>query len=530
MTLFIADIASYQGSLTLEQLRSAGFGGINVKVSHGLGQRSVHPNAAAYVRDARAAGMALSCFHWLTGDASGVAQADYAYRRMAELGLTVPGVAVTVDVEGTASTVGGEPTGTVYRDFLSRMGALLGRPVVTYTGDWYAESRSWLRASPASPWLHSAPTAGYVPSYPGDESPMWENGYAGWAELAVMQYRVAKINGIQVSQSAVRSAELWSAMTGGVQMSAWVVVPCLLQGRSEFNKVNPNRDKGADGTVGDSNHDSKSDHTPDEDSDVLREKDSDHKNEVHALDVDSTGPWPDGKRATDSGSWFDRKVKALVEKQKALWFSATDKCWLQNVIWNGEIASLSWDWEWRDYTGSDPHTNHAHFSARYITSCEEDTRSWGVFEEDEVTEAELIAAMQKWATSADGKKALFEAVLYYLVDAPAGSNDADGKWRVLSFLTNTYPAAVSARTYSADARTAAQAALVKVTEDDGDRQAIIDAINASNSVDVAALGAAIASSLGPIEGGPSLAEIESATANALRSVFLDAASPDSSPA
>jgi hypothetical protein len=305
----------------------------------------------------------------------------------------------------------------------------------------------------------------------------------------------------------------------------------LLQGRKEFNEVNPNRDKGADGTIGDTSHAAggTSDHLPDEDFDALREKDSDHKNEVHALDVDSTGPWPDGKRATDSGSWFDRKVKGVVAKQKALWFSATDKCWLQNVIWNGEIASLSWDWEWRDYTGSDPHTNHAHFSARYITSCEEDTRSWGISEEDEVTEAELIAAMQKWATSADGKKAQAEAVLFYLLDAPAGVQDDDGKWRVSTFLTETQKASLQAWSNSSAGKTAAQAALAKVTEDDNDRDAILAAIQASNSIDVGALGAAIAANQPPSTGNGETVTPEQ-IADALRSVFADAASPDSPPA
>jgi len=152
-------------------------------------------------------------------------------------------------------------------------------------------------------------------------------------------------------------------------MSSWVVVPCLLTLRDEFNYVSPNRDKGADGTIGDSAHTSSSDHTPDEDSDVLRSKDADSKNEVHGLDIDSTGPWP----------WsFDSKIKAIVAQERSRWLDPNDVCRLQNVIWNGKIASVSWDFEWRDYDGSDPHTNHAHFSARYLTQAENDTRPWGV--------------------------------------------------------------------------------------------------------------------------------------------------------
>lgn len=520
MTLHIADIASYQGSLTIPQLRAAGFGGINVKVSHGLGQKSVHPEAASYVRAARDSGMQLSSFHWLTGDASGVAQADYAYRCMATLGLNVPGVPHVVDVEADGLTAG------IYQDYIARMRQLLGRPVLTYSGDWWAASRPWLKISDDSPWLWSAPAAGYVPTYPGDRSPMWDAGYGGWRGLAVMQYRVAKIAGIDVSQSAVRNTDLWQMM-GGVPVSAWIAVPCLVQGRSEFNQVSPNRDKGADGTIGDTNHSSSSDHTPDEDSDVLRGKDSDSTNEVHALDVDSTGPWPDGKRGDIEGSWFDKKIKAIVERNKRLWFSADDKCPLQNVIWNGRIASLSWDWAWRDYTGSDPHTNHAHFSARYDTSCENDTRSWGVAtEEDEVTEDDIKAiANAVWAKTLEDptEPGRMVAAGTYLRYIEAKRDQIVGEIQKVGNLVKTAQSGINGLG-QAGAQTAE-----KLTAIAGQLDAVLAAVQAGATVDVQALGQAIAANLPPIEGGdgPSLAEIQSATANALREVFADAGTPDS---
>jgi hypothetical protein len=150
---------------------------------------------------------------------------------------------------------------------------------------------------------------------------------------------------------------------------AWVLVPCLVALREEFNLLSPRRDKGADGSIGDSAHTSSSDHTPDEQSDVLRRRDPDVKNEVHALDIDSTGPWPEP---------FDAIIKRLVAREKAEYQSATMVGRLQNVIWNRRIASRSWGWTWRDYTLPDPHTNHAHFSARYTTAQENDTRPWGV--------------------------------------------------------------------------------------------------------------------------------------------------------
>jgi hypothetical protein len=161
-------------------------------------------------------------------------------------------------------------------------------------------------------------------------------------------------------------------------VSAWTLIPCLVALRDEFNEVAPRRDKGADGAIGDSSHTSSSDHTPDEDSDVLRDHDADSKNEVHAIDIDCTGPWPDG-RGGQADAWFDRKIRAIAVQERAEFQSATVYGRLQYIIWRGQIISRSWEWsQWRDYTGPSAHFDHAHFSARYLTRTEADTRSWDV--------------------------------------------------------------------------------------------------------------------------------------------------------
>ena len=418
MTIHLADIASYQAGVKSADLWAAGMDGINVKVSHGLGSHSVHERVAQYVAEARAAKKVLGSFHWLTGDASGVDQANYAYSRMIKLGLHLPGHAHTVDVEATTNA----PTAGIYADYVVRMVQLLGRPIATYTGDWWQQAHGWLMASAdRSPWLWAAPNVGYQSSYPGDTSDLWDAGYGGWADLAVMQYRVSKIAGIKVSQSAVRSADIWADMTGVPRMASWVLVPCLVQGRSEFNAVEPNRDKGADGSIGDTAHaDRSSDHNPDE-TGATPSEDSDRINEVHALDIDSSGPWPDGKGGQEGG-WFDRKIKAIVADQRELWLSADDKCWLQNIIWRGKVYSLSNDWKPVPHTGADGHFDHAHFSARYITSCENDTRPWGVLEE-EMTKAEFTAWMTDWANSKAGQEAIGKAA----VTAKTGSDVYPGR-------------------------------------------------------------------------------------------------------
>lgn len=222
MTEYLLDIASYQGDLALADVQRAGFSAVNLKISHGLGDRSVHPNLAGYVTGARQLGLGISTFHYLTAEASGAAQATYAYKRLLELGL-VDGTAHQVDVESTTSP----PTWEIVADYVATMQALLGRPIVIYTGDWFwtAPGRNWNGAD-LTPYLWAAPNDGYPGHYPGDTSPQWQAGYGGWLTLAVMQYAVAPLTfpdgttgTIKVSKSAIRDPQVWAVLTGGEPMA-----------------------------------------------------------------------------------------------------------------------------------------------------------------------------------------------------------------------------------------------------------------------------------------------------------------------
>lgn len=124
------------------------------------------------------------------------------------------------------------------------------------------------------------------------------------------------------------------------------LVPCLATLRAEFNALNPKRDKGSDGWIGDTAHQSHtSDHNPDSQGRVL------------ALDIDATGPWPQN---------FGDIVESLRGDSR-----------LEYIIWNRRIASRDQGWKWRTYTGtSDPHTGHAHFSARHDHTGNTSTATW----------------------------------------------------------------------------------------------------------------------------------------------------------
>lgn len=135
------------------------------------------------------------------------------------------------------------------------------------------------------------------------------------------------------------------------------LVPCLVALRSEFNQRAPSRDKASDGWIGDAAHSARdSDHNPDS------------RGLVHAVDVDEDLRVP--------GLSMAECVAHIVGRHR----SGVDNR-LTYVIYERTIWSAAYDWRSRDYSGSNPHDKHAHFSCRRwpaVPSRERDRRSWGI--------------------------------------------------------------------------------------------------------------------------------------------------------
>jgi hypothetical protein len=212
-------------------------------------------------------------------------------------------------------------------------------------------------------------------------------------------------------------------------MADWVVVPCLVRLRAEFNTIAPDRDKASDGTIGDAAHSSASDHTPDEISDALRGKDPDSVNEVHALDVDADLRVP--------GLSMERVVQHLLERCRA---GAENR--LRYIIFNRRIWSESNDWRQQAYTGPNPHDEHAHFSSSYIAAREASMASYHLEEALPVT----APTADQNAAAAAGRD----------VDPSAGTQSWGGAaWTTLirtGYLANQWAPAVSAEIDALQAR------------------------------------------------------------------------------
>lgn len=168
-------------------------------------------------------------------------------------------------------------------------------------------------------------------------------------------------------------------------MTAWRVVPGLLALRDEYNAAGPGRDKGADGTFGDAAHQERpSDHNPDDTpGSKVPHSDADGIPEVHALDIDCSGPWLPGF-----------SFSASVERVRARHAAGRDVR-LEYIIWNGRIAERAHGYTWAPYAGADKHTGHAHFSSRYGSGSavagnpEADIRPWGVYPEVIVSQEDI---------------------------------------------------------------------------------------------------------------------------------------------
>ncbi len=116
-----------------------------------------------------------------------------------------------------------------------------------------------------------------------------------------------------------------------------VLAPCLVTLRSQINKAWPNRDKTSDGWIGDEAHQQRaSDHNPGGDG------------VVEAIDIDH-----------DPANGCD--CHKLTETIRL----ARDPR-LEYMIWNHQILYSGGNrpWQWQSYGGTNPHTEHAHFSCQ----------------------------------------------------------------------------------------------------------------------------------------------------------------------
>lgn len=165
-------------------------------------------------------------------------------------------------------------------------------------------------------------------------------------------------------------------------MADWILIACLKQLFHEFDTIAPGRMHDSDGSIGDIAHQHEvSDHNPDETGSVPIH-DADHINEVHAIDVDND--------LNESDLTMEKVVQFILGRCRS---GAENR--LRYIIYYRRIWEADNGWRERAYTGSSPHTEHAHFSASYDTPKEASTASWHL----EDIPVSLTTADKNWLLS-----------------------------------------------------------------------------------------------------------------------------------
>ena len=131
---------------------------------------------------------------------------------------------------------------------------------------------------------------------------------------------------------------------------SWRLAKSLVTLRDQVNKAHPNRSKASDGTIGDAKHSArKSDHNPNS------------AGVVCAIDL---------THSPQTG--FNSYTFAETLRQ------ARDHR-IGYVISNGRIfSSTTSPWVWRNYTGSNKHTQHAHVSVKQQSVHYDSTSPWKI--------------------------------------------------------------------------------------------------------------------------------------------------------
>jgi hypothetical protein len=135
---------------------------------------------------------------------------------------------------------------------------------------------------------------------------------------------------------------------------AWRLAKSLETLRTEVNAKWPNRSKGSDGAIGDESH---------------KTRDSDHN------------PWvKDG--AIDVVTAIDithDPAHGLDSEQLAECLRRSKNPRIKYIISNRKIASSEKSpWEWRPYTGKNPHNHHVHISVKPDKAHYDHTSSWSL--------------------------------------------------------------------------------------------------------------------------------------------------------
>lgn len=174
---------------------------------------------------------------------------------------------------------------------------------------------------------------------------------------------------------------------------SWRLAKSLNQLRNEFNTAWPNRSKVADGTIGDAEHATRpSSHNPNS------------AGVVTGMDI------------TAAGIDADRCAEHIRRLGASGHLPLVGGGY---VIFNRRSASEKTGWQWKRYTGTNPHTGHIHITVSKSAANYDSTTPWGITNQKDdfmpaLTDAEQRELLRAVRTAAE--KASNAALLAASVD------------------------------------------------------------------------------------------------------------------
>lgn len=144
----------------------------------------------------------------------------------------------------------------------------------------------------------------------------------------------------------------------------WRAGKSLLKLRSQLDKAYPDRNKASDGLIGDAAHCPNPDGTGS----------SDHCPNIQDGDYRIVTAY-DATNDPKSGCDMNIVIEAIRESRDSR---------VKYIIWNKRICnpkSIGGNppWAWRPYSGSNPHSRHAHISVSSAKSKYDDDAAWSIF-------------------------------------------------------------------------------------------------------------------------------------------------------
>ncbi len=160
------DVSRYQGTIDWKRVKAAGKSFAFAKASQGVTYRD--PTFSSNIQGARAAGVLVGAYHFLTATSSATAQAEAAHFVSVMQSIGTMDLPPVMDYENNPSNLTAQQINTVALTFLQEVERLSGHRPIVYTGNSFGQTFN-NTLSTYDLWI-----ARYSNGIPPKDTPVWK--------------------------------------------------------------------------------------------------------------------------------------------------------------------------------------------------------------------------------------------------------------------------------------------------------------------------------------------------------------------